>query len=613
MKRIAVIIAGFLLASNYSYAQQVHDDNSMPITGSPSVSPTFAGVTLAPSTGLASALNILQNGSGTTASPFSFNDIKINSDVIDAGANLVTGLTVEHYFGGSAAKGGRSAGAVYGYLTAPTSSSNANRNYVGWSSSITAQTGDGGGASTALTAPVAASGTTAFTVASIAGFNGTDAVSIVLDNGTILQTTVVSAVTLTVTVNGRFPGTATSGNVVRDTTTATNTTLTGTVSATVSTTALTVGAITGFTNADPVALVMDDGTVYTTVISGAPSGNTITILGTLPSASTAGALYNLSVAAPKGALFAYGNNTEAKTGAAGLTEATGAELNVKLNPGSSAKYKAILTLDNSVGDSVQGTTYDVMLGLSAQSNLVGFKNGLLFGPMNGFQPLDPRGCMICTTGSGTIATVLDTSSYAVTGNILNNANSTLTAGGGLILKTAGVQTTKTGGDANGSIVVGPITGGSGTKTPFVNFNTGAANFDARLQADAANQLTLFLNNGANVQRWNTTFTQIGSGTGIPTHIASGQTTAPALTSCGTGSPTISGTDTAGTVTAGTTATGCVITFNVAYTAAPHCVVTWRGTPLISQSYTVSNVAITLTQTSTSGDLVDYICVAPSGG
>ena len=89
--------------------------------------------------------------------------------------------------------------------------------------------------------------------------------------------------------------------------------------------------------------------------------------------------------------------------------------------------------------------------------------------------------------------------------------------------------------------------------------------------------------------------------------------APALTSCGT-SPAISGSDLAGTVTIGTGApTGCVITFNVAYTSAPHCTVTWRATALLSQSYAVSNTAITLTQTATSSDVVDYICVAPSGG
>jgi hypothetical protein len=93
----------------------------------------------------------------------------------------------------------------------------------------------------------------------------------------------------------------------------------------------------------------------------------------------------------------------------------------------------------------------------------------------------------------------------------------------------------------------------------------------------------------------------------------GSGTAPALTSCGT-SPAIVGTDVAGTVTMGTgTPTGCVITFNVAYIAAPHCIVQWIATPLASQSYVTSTTAITLTQTATSSNVVKYMCVAQPGG
>lgn len=107
-------------------------------------------------------------------------------------------------------------------------------------------------------------------------------------------------------------------------------------------------------------------------------------------------------------------------------------------------------------------------------------------------------------------------------------------------------------------------------------------------------------------------TQFGSTT--PVHVASGQTTAPPLTSCGTSPSDTGSTDTAGTVTMGTgTPTGCVITFSTAYVAAPHCTVTWRGTPLAAQSYAVSTTAITLAQTATSSNLVDYLCVAKSGG
>jgi len=87
---------------------------------------------------------------------------------------------------------------------------------------------------------------------------------------------------------------------------------------------------------------------------------------------------------------------------------------------------------------------------------------------------------------------------------------------------------------------------------------------------------------------------------------------PVLTACGT-TPAISGSDTAGLVTMGTTATGCVITFAIAYVTAPYCVVSWQATPLASQSYTISTTAITTVQTSTSNNLLNYHCIAQSGG
>jgi hypothetical protein len=129
---------------------------------------------------------------------------------------------------------------------------------------------------------------------------------------------------------------------------------------------------------------------------------------------------------------------------------------------------------------------------------------------------------------------------------------------------------------------------------------GATGADPAFGTTLAGDYTL---SGANTFSGINTFTasrnQLGSASGVPSHIATAQTTAPALTSCGGGSPAITGTDTAGIVTMGTSATGCVITFNVAYTGTPYCVVSWIATPLASQSYATSNTAITLTQTSTS--------------
>lgn len=97
------------------------------------------------------------------------------------------------------------------------------------------------------------------------------------------------------------------------------------------------------------------------------------------------------------------------------------------------------------------------------------------------------------------------------------------------------------------------------------------------------------------------YTVVADGIGL------GNTTAPALTSCGT-SPSISGTDMAGIVTMGSTATGCQITFNAVKSAVPVCVVTWIATPLASQSYVTNATGLSLTQTSTSGNKAQYICM-----
>ncbi len=84
---------------------------------------------------------------------------------------------------------------------------------------------------------------------------------------------------------------------------------------------------------------------------------------------------------------------------------------------------------------------------------------------------------------------------------------------------------------------------------------------------------------------------------------------PALTSCG-GSPALVGTDIAGVVTEGTTATGCIITFSTTYGTAPACIVTSQ-TQLAAFSYVVSATAITITNTSNSGDVVHYHCIGDS--
>lgn len=88
--------------------------------------------------------------------------------------------------------------------------------------------------------------------------------------------------------------------------------------------------------------------------------------------------------------------------------------------------------------------------------------------------------------------------------------------------------------------------------------------------------------------------------------------APTLSSCGT-TPSISGTDFGGEVTMGTgTPTGCTITFATSYVSAPYCTVAWQSN-LASMQYTVALDKITINQTATSSNKINYQCTARSGG
>jgi hypothetical protein len=84
-------------------------------------------------------------------------------------------------------------------------------------------------------------------------------------------------------------------------------------------------------------------------------------------------------------------------------------------------------------------------------------------------------------------------------------------------------------------------------------------------------------------------------------------TAPALTSCG-GSPAITGNDNTMTVTAGSAATACTITFNEAWTNAPHCNVNQETMSVVNAlSFTVSTTAIVLSQTGLAASVTHINC------
>jgi hypothetical protein len=88
----------------------------------------------------------------------------------------------------------------------------------------------------------------------------------------------------------------------------------------------------------------------------------------------------------------------------------------------------------------------------------------------------------------------------------------------------------------------------------------------------------------------------------------GALTTPALSACGTGSPSMVGTRLAGQVTEGTTATGCTLTFELPFDVKPSCVVA----PSSVAALAISNLSaslLTVTNTSGTGGIFTYVCQA----
>lgn len=106
------------------------------------------------------------------------------------------------------------------------------------------------------------------------------------------------------------------------------------------------------------------------------------------------------------------------------------------------------------------------------------------------------------------------------------------------------------------------------------------------------------------------FTPKGVGTvDFAGHISSSGTT-PAIGACGTGTPSVSGTDNKGVITTGTGApTSCAITFGKTYPSSPVCVVTTSASTSVPSITAVGTGGFTvgLTVGLTSGSIY-YICV-----
>lgn len=81
---------------------------------------------------------------------------------------------------------------------------------------------------------------------------------------------------------------------------------------------------------------------------------------------------------------------------------------------------------------------------------------------------------------------------------------------------------------------------------------------------------------------------------------------PTVTAGGVNTPSITGTDFAGTVTMGTSATTANVIFGRAYLSVPQCVLSWPSV-IATETYVLATTSIQITQTSTSGNKINYIC------
>lgn len=77
---------------------------------------------------------------------------------------------------------------------------------------------------------------------------------------------------------------------------------------------------------------------------------------------------------------------------------------------------------------------------------------------------------------------------------------------------------------------------------------------------------------------------------------------------GTGTPTLTGTDTAGTITMGTNGQTAQVTFGQSFVSVPNCVVTWQTVPNgTAIQYSATTAILNVTQPAGTGNKINYWC------
>jgi hypothetical protein len=117
----------------------------------------------------------------------------------------------------------------------------------------------------------------------------------------------------------------------------------------------------------------------------------------------------------QGAFLATNFFASAVSGATNLLELSGGEVNIAALAGSSMRYKAGWSIVTGSGDAVRGAAYDCALCISNNQAIVGWKDGILLGDMNGHFPIGSDGNVLRTIG-GTFTNGINFTNSTISGS-----------------------------------------------------------------------------------------------------------------------------------------------------------------------------------------------------
>jgi hypothetical protein len=348
------------------------------------------------------------------------------------------------------------------------------------------------------------------------------------------------------------------------------------------------------------ALVADSGT----------NGNAIAYFlaggATLVTVQTSGGL-SLNTATDPGAGGLQATLVNTQTLAASLTNTA---ISSTINQVSATATLTPASSSNQTFNSLTGS-----LTLAGSQNITAVQRGLL--------------ATVNNSGTGTISTIRGNAT-----NLQNTSTGVITSGFiySATLSNGGGGTITTGASYNVAQPQGPTTGVTSTWTNIYGVEINDQNPSS--SGGGANTLTnapVALHIESQTASGAFAIQQVGSGlnsfagtvtlngctigsnqfcvTGTSLHnghiLATGS--APSISSCGTGSPSVSGGDNFGTVIAGGgVLSSCVINFGATWGTAPRCVAS-SGTAIASLTVTASTTQLTIGGTSITGDTINWVC------